>query len=238
SNGLDRMRRVTDEAVRSGVVVYTRDARGLSAALPGVPDASGGRSYDPTGRLALSSSNETTAMQEPLRVIAGETGGRALLNTNALTNALTQALAETSVYYLLAWRPTDEEMRGSRFRRIDVEVKGRPELSVLVQRGFFTAPPPEEPRKHDEAKHDKRAATEDGVPPVSAPQGPTPPHPALITALRSYAPRTAIPVALTLNYFNSPGSGLLLASSLQVTVEPPAPGQTKRVELIGAIYDA
>src|SRR5947207_2827985 len=85
---------------------------GLVAAMPGIPDASAGRSADPTGRLALLSGNETTAMQEPLRTIAGETGGRALLNTNALTNALTQALAETSVYYLLAWRPTEEEMRG------------------------------------------------------------------------------------------------------------------------------
>ena len=239
SNILDRMRRVTDAAVRGGVVVYTLDARGLSAAMPGIPDASAGRSADPTGRLALLSGNETTAMQEPLRTIAGETGGRALLNTNALTNALTQALAETSVYYLLAWRPAEEEMRGGRFRRIDVEIKGRPELTILVQRGFFTSPPPEEQHKREEAKREKRpAATADSPVGVNLPQAPTPPHPALMLALKSYAPRTAMPIALTLNYFNTRESGLLLASSLQVTVEPPGPGLSKRVDVIGAIYDA
>ncbi|HEX8181139.1 MAG TPA: VWA domain-containing protein [Pyrinomonadaceae bacterium] len=242
---LDRLRRVTDAAVRAGVVVYTLDARGLSAAIPGVPDASGGRTIDPTGRLALSTGNENTALQEPLRVIAGDTGGRAMLNTNALKDALTQALEETSVYYLLAWRPAQDEMRGGRFRRIDVEVKSRPELSVLVQRGFFTTPPPDEqPRKRDEAKREKRppaaagtltgnASTTTLAPPEAAL-----PHPSLLTALRAYAPRTALPTALTLNYFNTQQHGLLLASSLQVAVEPPPPGQNRHVDLIGAIYNA
>ena len=233
---LDRLRRVSDAAVRAGVVVYTLDARGLSAALTGVPDASSGPSIDPTGRLSANLGNETTAMQEPLRIIAGETGGRALLNTNALANALTRALQETSVYYLLAWRPAQEEARGSRFRRIEVSVRQRSDLTVLVQRGFFTTPPADAPPKRAEAKREKRAAVDGSPLPVSAPQAGAP-HPTLLTALRSYAPRTALPTSLTLNYFNAPQFGLLLASSLQVVSETPAPGQSKHIDVIGGIYD-
>ncbi len=232
----ERLRRVTDAAVRGGVVVYTLDARGLSASLAGMADASSSGFIDPAGRLAFSSGNEAAAMQEALRIIAGETGGRALLNTNALANAITKALEETSVYYLLAWRPADDEARGGRFRRIEVSVRQRPELAVLVQRGFFTTPPTDAPRKRDEAKREQRTESGGNAQPVSV-QTPNAPHPALVTALQSFAPRAALPTALTLNYFNTPRFGLLLASSLQVNSDLPAPGQVKHIELLGGVYD-
>ncbi len=239
SDTLDRIRRVTDAAVRAGVVVYTLDARGLSAALAGITDASSGGSIDPSGRL-LSSGNETTAMQEPLRVLAGETGGRALLNTNSLTNALTKALQETSVYYLLAWRPEQEESRGGRFRRIEVSVRQRPELTVLVQRGFFTTPPVDAPpRKRDEAKREAKHNEASGSPATPVVKIPTTdaPHPALLSALKSFAPKTALPTALTLNYLNTTQYGLLLASSLQIEVDKPAPAQSRHIDVVGVVYD-
>ncbi|HKP71430.1 MAG TPA: VWA domain-containing protein, partial [Pyrinomonadaceae bacterium] len=99
----DGLRRVTDAAVRAGVAVYTLDARGLSAEMTGMPDASSDASPDPAGRLAMGMLNETTARQEPLRIIAADTGGRALLNTNALDEAVGKAFKENSLYYLLAW---------------------------------------------------------------------------------------------------------------------------------------
>lgn len=239
SDTLDRIRRVTDAAVRAGVVVYTLDARGLSAAIAGVTDASNAGLIDSSGRL-LSAGNETTARQEPLRVLAGETGGRALLNTNSLTNALTKALQETSVYYLLAWQPEHAEARGERFRRIEVSVRQRPELTVLVQRGFFTTPPVDTPpRKRDEAKRDAKHNEANGSPATPIVKIPTAdaPHPALLAALKSFAPQTALPTALTLNYFNTPQYGMLLASSLQIAVDTPAPAQSKHIDVVGVIYD-
>jgi VWFA-related protein len=237
----DHIRRVTDAAVRAGVVVYTLDARGLSAALTGMGDASH-EMVDPTGRLG-SGGNETSAMQEPLRVIAGETGGRALLNTNALTHAITQALEETSVYYLLAWRPEQDEVRSGRFRRIEVNVRQRPELTVLVQRGFFTTLPVDTTaaRKRDESKHNKRTEADGGTK-STGPQAAGVPvvntiNPALVAALTSFAPRTALPTSLTLNYFNSPQYGLLLASSLQIIADPPPSDQSRHIDVLGGIYD-
>jgi VWFA-related protein len=238
----DRIRRVTDAAVRAGVVVYTLDARGLSAALTGISDASSAM-VDPTGRLS-SGGNETSTMQEPLRVIAGETGGRALLNNNALTHAITQALAETSVYYLLAWRPEQDEVRSGRYRRIEVSVKQHPELTVLVQRGFFTTLPADTtaPRKRDETKHNNKRPEADNGTASAGPQAAGVPvanaiNPALVAALTSFAPRTALPTALTLNYFNTTQYGLLLVSSLQIMADPPPPNQSRHIDVLGGIYD-
>src|ERR1041384_4176029 len=144
----DRIRRVTDAALRAGVVVYALDAHGLSTGGTDLSEGGLDTLPDPTGQIRSATSG-IMALQEPLRIIAGDTGGRALLNTNALTNAVTKALQETSIYYLLAWRPAQEELRGGKFRRIEVSVRARPELTVLVQRGFFNTPPVEATRKNE-----------------------------------------------------------------------------------------
>jgi len=224
----DRIRRVTDAALRAGVVVYALDAHGLST---GASDLSvGGLDAlpDPTGQIH-SATNGIIALQEPLRVIAGDTGGRALLNTNALSNAITKALQETSIYYLLAWRPAQEELRGGKFRHIEVSVRARPELTVLVQRGFFNTPPTEAARKNDD-KHKRAEHAGDNA--QTSAQTPN----TLFAALNSFAPKTALPTALTLNYLIVP-DGTVLASTVQVNFEPPAPGQIKHIDLVGVICD-
>ena len=131
----DAMRDITDAAVRAGVVLYTLDTRGL--ATDSYLDASGSSPVDGTGRIARVEGGVMTASQEALHVIAEQTGGRAILNTNAQAAVLTRTVNETAAYYLLAWRPGDGEQHAGKFRRLDVTVKGRPELTVLVQRGFL-----------------------------------------------------------------------------------------------------
>ena len=51
----------------------------------------------------------------------------------------------------------------------------------------------------------------------------------LMSALNSFAPKTALPTALTLNYLVTP-EGTVLASTVQVNLEPPTSGQGKSVE--------
>src|SRR5436305_14960737 len=105
----DRIRRVIDAALRAGVVVYTLDAHGLSTGMMDMGDTGLDTLPDPTGQIRNSSSN-LLAYQEPLRTLAADTGGSALLNTNALANAIKKPLQETSIDYLLAWRPAQEEL--------------------------------------------------------------------------------------------------------------------------------
>ncbi|HEY9403105.1 MAG TPA: VWA domain-containing protein, partial [Pyrinomonadaceae bacterium] len=136
-----KLQRITDAAARSGTVVYTLDARGLSAGIDSV-DASNGGTIDP-GLSGYNSMGELSASQEVLRAIAADTGGRALLNTNALEAAVSKTLAETTNYYVLAWRPEGElaATEGApKFRKISIAVKGQPELTVRVRRGFLNAP--------------------------------------------------------------------------------------------------
>lgn len=151
----DALRDVTDAAVRTGMVLYTLDTRGLATdhwldAGAGSPPSDGGVSVARVEVGAMSAS------QEALHLIAEQTGGRAILNTNAQTAALSRTVNETSAYYLIAWRPNAGEQHAGKFRKLEVSVKGRPDLVVLVQRGFVEgAPAPTLRRAGGQAKQAK-----------------------------------------------------------------------------------
>lgn len=144
-----KMQRVIDAAARSGTVVYTLDARGLSvgmqdASSAGVPDLAR-ESGDPTANAysGYNANADLSASQEVLRALAADTGGRALLNTNALEAAVSKTLGETANYYLLAWRPEGLAAGASgsapKFHKLEISIKGRPDLTVRVRRGFLDA---------------------------------------------------------------------------------------------------
>ncbi|MDQ1522929.1 MAG: hypothetical protein QOE47_853 [Pyrinomonadaceae bacterium] len=240
----ETLRRVTDAAARAGVVVYTLDARGLTADVSGVPDAASDAAPDPSGQLFAGAINETTARQEPLRLIAEDTGGRALLNTNALTDALARAFKETSVYYLLAWRPESGDGRSSKFQRIEVSVRDRADVSVHVQRGYFTTPPPE-PARGKEAKREKDSKEKDAKEKDATAAAGKAQNKELMAALHSLYPKAALPTSLALNYFNLPPRGMVLTTSIQVDLGASAPvaatadakAQPEQVEVAGALYD-
>ena len=204
----DWMRRVTDAAGRSGVVIYSLDAEGLRT---NSPDASTAYGFDTSGRLSMTDFSEGSLMQSPLFTLAGDTGGRAIVNTNALGHAVAGALKETSLYYLLAWKPEAPAEGGEpKYRRVEVAVRDRPELRVIVRRGFFDTPPPDAP--HDKKKKDKPEVK--GKPAVAdaSAQKPTPER-ELQTALRAALPTAGLPTTLALGYVNGQnGLGLLTAS--------------------------
>ncbi|HEV2835570.1 MAG TPA: VWA domain-containing protein, partial [Pyrinomonadaceae bacterium] len=110
----DKLDHVIDAAQRAGVVVYTIHAQGLvnsSFADPGNI-----RPMDGNGRLEIAAAGELHANQDALNALAGDTGGRALRNTNFFDKWLTTVLDETSNYYLVAWRPESDEERTPKFR--------------------------------------------------------------------------------------------------------------------------
>ncbi|HEV7893017.1 MAG TPA: VWA domain-containing protein [Pyrinomonadaceae bacterium] len=151
----DALRDITDAAVRTGMVLYTLDTRGLATdhwldVGAGSPPPDGG------ANIARVEVGAMSASQEALHLIAEQTGGRAILNTNAQTAALSRTVNETSAYYLIAWRPNAAEQHAGKFRKLEVSVKGRPDLVVLVQRGFVEgAPAPTLRRAGGQAKPSK-----------------------------------------------------------------------------------
>ncbi len=86
ANITSSLRRIADASARAGVVIYSMDARGL---ISGAVDATVDGENDPTGRLQRISGMEITATQAPLRSLAADSGGRAILNTNALLSVAT-----------------------------------------------------------------------------------------------------------------------------------------------------
>ena len=228
SDTIDKLRRITSPAARSGVVIYSMDARGLVASLK---DASTAGQFDPSGRVQRSEGGELSASQDALNALAIDTGGKTVFNTNSLGPGLARALKETSIYYLLAWKPEREAHRATKFRPIEVKVVGQPELKVQVRRGFFDVDP--EPPVAKSRKGEKPKA-----------QGPAEKSPASELSKVMFAPypNRDIPLTLSLSYLKTPGKGPILTAFMQVPNEflsfVPANGkQTALVDVAGTVLN-
>lgn len=195
SDNYARLQQITSAAARSGIVIYSIDARGLAT---GGQDASTAGNPDPFGRLARSVLGEQRASQDVLNALAADTGGRAFFNRNDLSAAVPKALKETSIYYLLAWRPDGDEQRNSKYRRIDVSVIDHPDWTVRFRRGIGPVE----------------------VTPVAEKEKPEPDPNAsaerINSLLKAPFPSDSLPVAITLNFLDTVESGSSLTTSIDV----------------------
>ena len=142
-------------AQRNNVAIYSIDPGGLG-----------------TKRLDL---------QGALRVVAEDTGGEAIVNTNDFVKGFARIVRDNSTYYLLGYSPRTEHVDG-RFHSITVRVK-RSGVSVRARRGYLA------PERADAER--------------TAAAGP----PSVVEALRSPIPRTDIDVQLTLAPLSSARAG-------------------------------
>jgi VWFA-related protein len=194
----DKLRQITDAALRSGVVVYTIDARGL---FSGQLDATNNVAFDKQNRLESTSLREGPAMQDALNALAADTGGRALRNQNYFDRWVNKVLDETSEYYLLAWRPISHDDALMSFKNIAVHVTDHPEYEVRVPRGFLNGTP-------------KSSAK-----PIAEVQSPAQSHQELQQALTSLSPRREIQTSLSAVFLDTPDHGSVLTTSVQVANE-------------------
>jgi len=224
-----RLQRITSAAARSGIVIYSIDARGLVASLT---DASTDSHPDPSGRLSRASMGELSATQDGMNALASDTGGKATFNTNALESGLTRALKDSSVYYLLAWKPDPLKEQTSKFHRIDVKLLGKSDLTVQVRRGYFDREPETASANATPPKTTKGAANQ----PVTTPED------ELRKVMLGPYPLRDIPVSLTLGFVNTPGRGSLLTTALQVpneffSFQPAGSKQVAYVSIGGTVFD-
>ncbi len=222
----ERLRRITSAAARSGVVIYSLDARGL---VPNFSDGASEPQFDPMARLARTASGELTALQDGLNALAHDTGGKAFFNSNSMEPAVKRAIDETATYYLLAWKPDQASTGSGKFHRIEVRIAGRPDLSVQVRRGFFNVEP-------EQVVNPAVTKAKQAQPTANQTQAE---FQKLITALY---PEREIPVSLGASFVNTPDKGdLLFATTLVptqfLTFKPVDGKNTARVSLIGVIYN-
>jgi hypothetical protein len=210
-------------------VIYSVDARGLVASLT---DASSDVPSDPSGRLQRIAGGELVESQDAMNALARDTGGRPIFNTNALDAGVTQALQETSNYYLLAWRPERNEQKSEKFRHIDVNVIGRPELSVRVRKGFFDLErarvPAVQQSKNPEQKTDQLNEKT--------------PETQIRSAINAPFPERGLPVSLSLTWTDTPEKRQTLNIALQVngeafSFEPEGDKLKAVVDVAGSVYN-
>lgn len=212
SNVLERLRQVTRTAAQVGAVIYTMDARGTFVNT--YTDASQNPYPDFTGSVSRNVFAEGVATQEPLGILADDTGGRAILNSNSFSEGFKRALDESSNYYLLAWRPESEAEHNGK-ARIVVSIKGRPDLKVRVRRGVIEAPAI------------KTTVRSPGKSTSDAPEV------ELLAALGSLYPVRDIPIALSAGYMSTP-SGTQLVASMQIetaTLRENASNESQKTEI-------
>jgi VWFA-related protein len=145
SSGMDRtgienqseLRAATNAAVRANMSIYTLDIRGLQALVSGgeAQNASLRGTSPYSGQSSLNALNSNFTTQETLVTLAGDTGGRAFLDSNDYSKVFKGVQDDTSTYYVLGYHSTNPA-RDGHYRHIAVSVN-RPGVKIEYRRGYY-----------------------------------------------------------------------------------------------------
>ncbi|MGC2695185.1 MAG: VWA domain-containing protein [Candidatus Angelobacter sp.] len=131
------LRATINTAIKANVAIYTTDSRGLEAEPPGGSAATaslhGSGMY--SGVAVQNQFDANFASQETLTTLAGDTGGKAFLDTNDLGQVFDRVQRDTSVYYVLGYKSSNE-LRDGKYRRIQVKVN-RPGVNLEFRKGYY-----------------------------------------------------------------------------------------------------
>lgn len=192
---LEETRDAISAATRANVAIYGVDPRGLGGLAEEQIEVQSFPDDTTLGLNQTSFYNEVRLAQDSLRTLSDETGGFAVVNRNDFAAAFQRIVDDNSSYYLLGYY-SGNDRRDGRFRRIDVRLPGRPDLTVRARRGY-AAP---------------RGRTPE--PPKIA-TGPNSMSPELRDAMESPLPLTGLPMAMTAAVFKGPApKGAVVVSAL------------------------
>ncbi len=126
---LSDIRSVYELANRYNTAIYAVDPRGLAPFEFDLSTAGQANVSLTKDRAMLESTIDT------LRILADETDGRAIVNSNDLDRGLRQIVRDSSAYYLLGYTSTLSQPDG-KFHKINVRVK-RPGLQLRARPGYL-----------------------------------------------------------------------------------------------------
>jgi VWFA-related protein len=129
-----------DSAIRAGVSFWPIDARGLVAQAP-LGDATQGSPgnvgmYSGTAALAVTTNFEKS--QDTLFALAGDTGGKALLDYNDLTKGIVRAQQAVSSYYIIGYYTSNATQDG-KFRRIKISLNPALSANLDCRQGYYAS---------------------------------------------------------------------------------------------------
>jgi VWFA-related protein len=140
-NGVDnqaQLHATVDAAIRAGVSFWPIDARGLVASAP-LGDATKGSPGNAgmySGAAAQAGAQGFQQSQDTLFSLAGDTGGKALLDYNDLDRGIVNAQQAISDYYILEYYTTNPALDG-RFRRVKITVGKPAEAKLEYRQGYY-----------------------------------------------------------------------------------------------------
>lgn len=138
-----QLKTTVNAAVRANVAFYPVDARGLMASVPGgeASMASPRGTGILTGTRQASQRDSFNESQETLYSLAADTGGKALLDSNDLTEGIRRAQSDIRSYYTLGYYPTNAAEDGS-YRRLRVQLARNSltkDLKLDYRNGYYAA---------------------------------------------------------------------------------------------------
>ena len=127
-----------DAAIKAGVSFWPVDARGLVAEAPlgDATQGSPGNAGMYSGTAALATTNALQQSQDTLFALAGDTGGKALLDSNDLMRGIVQAQQSVADYYILGYYTTNHARNG-RFRRTKITLARDLEAKLDYRQGYY-----------------------------------------------------------------------------------------------------
>jgi VWFA-related protein len=117
------------------IAVYPVDPRGMETQALFDPESRGKPNPFSEGATLNRESNVRFTIQESMKNLADQTGGKVCLNNNDLSECVKRAIDDSSYYYELAYYPTDNNWHGE-FRRISVKTT-RPGVQLSFREGYF-----------------------------------------------------------------------------------------------------
>jgi VWFA-related protein len=136
----DSIKRLGDAANRASVVIYSIDPRGLVYTGLTAADDTRGRTPQQISEVPMRRSREMFDSQDGMVILAHETGGLFMQNTNDIDGALRHVMEDGNGYYLLSYHPDagtfDVKTGKPKFHNMQVRVK-RAGLHVRTRTGFF-----------------------------------------------------------------------------------------------------
>ena len=140
-NGIDnqaQLHATVDAAIKAGVSFWPVDARGLVAQAPlgDATQGSPGNAGMYTGAAAQANTTNFQQSQDTLFALAGDTGGKALFDSNDLTRGIVQAQQSVTDYYILGYYTTNTAQNGH-FRKVKVSLTNDTTASLNYRQGYY-----------------------------------------------------------------------------------------------------
>jgi VWFA-related protein len=190
------MQRLTEQANRASVVVYTMDARGLQTLSLTAADSTTGMTTDQVQQRLSNRRTDFFDSQGGLDYLARETGGIPFRNSNDLNAGIRRVIEDQQGYYLIGYRPGDstfDQVSGRRkFHKLSLKITRPGKFNVRMRHGFF-------------------GITDEEVKPV-----PRTREQQLVGAITSPFGSTGVHVRLTSLFANDPKLGSIMRSMVHV----------------------